>query len=286
MRGLISLQPAARWEDGYVTGNGTLGAIVWGDPAHEIVIGNHSGLWLPLMDSREMTPAKDGSEEWYRGTVSARRFVPDVGHLVPAVREIIRREGVPEGYRKAHNLVCDEARKQGYMGYQCPGNYHPGFKLHLEMPTFGPVRDYRRTTDFESGEVRVGWEDDAGQFDRRLFASRSDGVIAWSIRAAADGGIATAKVNANFRLGIFEDIRFAQMTRGAEAGGWLTVRTTYDYGEADGHGGYVAALRNRAVRWRLAGRRRCCPGRGGRCGDVLDAHCPFSLWRRVADGET
>ena len=40
------MQPAARWEDGLPTGNGQVGAMVYGAIAHDVVLVNHEALWL------------------------------------------------------------------------------------------------------------------------------------------------------------------------------------------------------------------------------------------------
>ena len=39
-------QPATRWEDGLPTGNGQVGAMVYGSIAHDVVVLNHEALWL------------------------------------------------------------------------------------------------------------------------------------------------------------------------------------------------------------------------------------------------
>src|SRR6185369_15739693 len=39
-------QPATRWEDGLPTGNGQVGAMVYGAIAHDVVLLNHEALWL------------------------------------------------------------------------------------------------------------------------------------------------------------------------------------------------------------------------------------------------
>ena len=40
------MQPATRWEDGLPTGNGQVGAMVYGAIAHDVVLLNHEALWL------------------------------------------------------------------------------------------------------------------------------------------------------------------------------------------------------------------------------------------------
>ena len=42
---LINTKHAADWADGYPLGNGTIGAMIWGSPCHEIASLNHDLLW-------------------------------------------------------------------------------------------------------------------------------------------------------------------------------------------------------------------------------------------------
>ena len=66
--GTVSIAPAQKWEDSLATGNGIMGALLAGDPAHETVIVNHCKLWLPL---------------------GSREIVPNVGNVLPQLRQII-----------------------------------------------------------------------------------------------------------------------------------------------------------------------------------------------------
>ncbi len=51
------------------------------------------------------------------------------------------------------------------------------------------VRDYARSTNFETGEVTVHWADGRGAFERTLFVSRADGVAVLRITGPAPGTI-------------------------------------------------------------------------------------------------
>jgi hypothetical protein len=53
----------------------------------------------------------------------------------------------------------------------------PAFMMHLESPKTSSVKNYLRTVDFESTEIRVYWSDERGDWVRRSFASRPDNVI-------------------------------------------------------------------------------------------------------------
>src|SRR5210317_2222393 len=54
-RGFISTTPAATWEEGLISGNGTMGANVFARPLDETVIFTHERMFLP-MGSPTMPP--------------------------------------------------------------------------------------------------------------------------------------------------------------------------------------------------------------------------------------
>ena len=51
------------------------------------------------------------------------------------------------------------------------------------------VSDYLRTTDFESGEVKVTWRDNQGVWVRRTFVSRPDNAVVQLLTAPDQGAI-------------------------------------------------------------------------------------------------
>ena len=67
--GVTSRQPGKSWEWGFVSGNGSMGSLVYGEPGKETLIATHIRLWLPL------------------GT---REIVPDIGKYLPEVRRAIQ----------------------------------------------------------------------------------------------------------------------------------------------------------------------------------------------------
>ena len=73
-KGAASSVPAARWEEAFVTGNGRLGAMLYGDPENETLIANHCRLFLPL-----------GSYE----------KVPYLAAHLTELRRVFREEGAP-----------------------------------------------------------------------------------------------------------------------------------------------------------------------------------------------
>jgi len=157
-----SSTPAARWERAFVTGNGRMGAMLFGNPENETLIANHCRLFLPL-----------GSYE----------KVPDLAAHLPELRRIIRQNGA----HAAMTFLMEKAAEQGFPGIIFTDPFHPGLFVHVRQPSEGDVRDYVRTEDFRTGEVAVRWKDDRGGFRRRLFVSRPHNVIAFSMTSERKG---------------------------------------------------------------------------------------------------
>jgi hypothetical protein len=163
-RGAASTRPAKRWESAMVTGNGRMGAMVYGQPARETMVANHCRLFLPL---------------------GSREIVPDLAKRVPELRRIIRNKG----YGAAMDFFLGEAKKQGFPGIIWTDPFHPGFELKLRHEFEGDASDYVRTEDFRTGEVEVRWRGEAGPNRRKLFVSRTDNVIVLSVTGPAPGKV-------------------------------------------------------------------------------------------------
>lgn len=153
-RGVASSVPAQRWDYGFLTGNGRIGAIVYGQPASETIVFNHARLYLP----------------------QPRPPVVDLGQFFPEVRRIIREKG----HQAARDFSLQRAAEQGHFNYHSDP-FHLAFELKLDMPAKGAVTHYLRTTDFQTGEVSVHWRDEEGEYVRKLFVSRPDNVAVLSI---------------------------------------------------------------------------------------------------------
>ncbi len=163
-KGAASRVSAKRWEGAFVTGNGRMGAMLFGNPENETLIANHCRLFLPL-----------GSYE----------KVPNLAMQLPELRRVIREEGTTA----AMTFLMGKAAEQGFPGIIPTDPFHPGLFVHIRQPSEGDVRDYLRTEDFRSGEVAVHWKDDRGAFHRRLFVSRTHNVIAFSLTGERQGQI-------------------------------------------------------------------------------------------------
>ncbi|MBI3946575.1 MAG: glycoside hydrolase N-terminal domain-containing protein, partial [Armatimonadetes bacterium] len=90
-------QPATRWEDALPSGNGSLGALVYGNIRREVVLLNHEELWL-------RTP---------------RPELPGVSHHLPELRALL----ASGRYREAVRFLDSKLREHRYAAR--PDPYHP-----------------------------------------------------------------------------------------------------------------------------------------------------------------
>jgi hypothetical protein len=206
-RGSVSRLPAQRWEDAFVSGNGRLGAMLYGAPNQEVLVANHCRLFLPL------------------GT---REIVPDMARHVPEIRRIFR----AKGYYPANDMMDFLRLKTAEQGDTVPraptDPFHPGLFVNIRQQTVGAVTDYLRTEDFQTGEVCVRWRDARGRFQRRMFVSRTGNLIALSLSGPAPCELEFPGVD-------HELIRPQQETTPE----WVTYHNIYTKGK----GGYDAAVR-------------------------------------------
>lgn len=148
LRGSISPRPARTWEEGLLSGNGTIGANALSRPLDERIIFSHERLFLPMGPPVE---PRDQSDRLFE------------------IRRLIDR-GL---YKQACELQFTLSGQDGFMY----GDYFvPAFDLTIHTKATGEVRDYARSVDFQTGEATVHWRDDRGVFERRMFVSRAAGV--------------------------------------------------------------------------------------------------------------
>lgn len=179
--GFTSSRPASHWEEALISGNGTYGALVFGQPLDETIILNHARLYLPLHEPLEPV------------NTAAR-----LGEI---------RQLIADGeYQRAADLVVALSHEEGYGSKRWTDPFIPAFDLKIKMAAQGEVRDYRRSVDFSTGVAAVEWRDDRGRFERRLFVSREDDAVVLRITGPGPGTV---------------DCRLELATRPTEgAGGW------------------------------------------------------------------
>ncbi|MEV4514418.1 discoidin domain-containing protein [Dactylosporangium sp. NPDC049525] len=170
------------WANGLLAGNGKQGVIVFGNPRNETVVFNDKRFFMARSESR---PHRTFN------TVSA-------GNI-----NTIRDQLIAGQYQQANQLAADV---QGYGGGG-EGSKHPGFKMTMQMPDAGTVRNYVRSTDYANGVVSVKWTDDKGNWQRDAFVSRTDGVTAQYMAAPSGQRV-------NVTLGLSIDAGMNLTTKG------------------------------------------------------------------------
>ncbi|WP_217140864.1 glycoside hydrolase N-terminal domain-containing protein [Streptomyces sp. AC627_RSS907] len=142
-------EPAARWEDAFLSGNGHHGALVFGDPDADRVIVTHHTLVRP-----------NGGDE--------HRRPPRLAAELPVLQDRM--------------LSGDTTAAEGFTDgrpLQWVRPFHPAFQLRLNRPAGGARTDYRRSVDFTTGETTAV----CSTWTSRLFVSRADDVIVQHITA-------------------------------------------------------------------------------------------------------
>ncbi len=63
--GMALIYPAARWENAFPSGNGSLAALVFGNICEDTIILNHEALWLrrPRVDPPDVSESLPDSEK-------------------------------------------------------------------------------------------------------------------------------------------------------------------------------------------------------------------------------
>ncbi|MHA1683434.1 MAG: glycosyl hydrolase family 95 catalytic domain-containing protein [Promethearchaeota archaeon] len=142
--------PASRWEDALPVGNGSVGALIYGNICHETIIFNHEALWI---DKHAPAP-------------------PDISNHVKELREMLANGEWYFNDRFLDIMFLDE----GFHAVQ-EDSYHPAFELKIDRTPLSPFKNYSRVLDLATGEVEVGWEEKGMKFTRRCFVSRDDGTF-------------------------------------------------------------------------------------------------------------
>ena len=146
--GIRDTEPAAAWQDAFLTGNGRHGAMAYGNPRDETVIVTHHGLIAP-----------NGSAGLVPPLLAAR---------LEAVRDLLLAG------------KSSDALNQSCAGWpeNAPQPFHPAFSVRLRLAgDSGRVAGYQRTADFGTGLLTTAWQDAAGGWRRTCFVSRARDVI-------------------------------------------------------------------------------------------------------------
>ncbi len=154
-------QPANRWEDAIPTGNGPLGAMVFGHIVQDWVLINHHRCWLE----------------------KPRSELPNLAPHLPDIRRL-QSEGRWDEAAKVFPSIL-----QG-VNYRCEtADYHPLGEIWIHHHDIAVTRDYRSSLDLKTGEVVVDWTMKERRYERRLFVSRADDVVALTVDGWEPGAL-------------------------------------------------------------------------------------------------
>ncbi|MCP4641306.1 MAG: hypothetical protein GY851_12765, partial [bacterium] len=167
-RGMISEQPADQWQDALVSGNGRMGAMVFGSPDERIILTHHR---FNQPQSPDPVP------------------VPDMAAYLPELRRLIRAGQYKEAAThwtngmkaEGHPIALTKTEQREWPDIIWTDAVHPGYAIEAATSPKGAVRDYLRRTNFGTGEIGVQWTDDRGAWRSRLFVSRAADVVVYEI---------------------------------------------------------------------------------------------------------
>jgi hypothetical protein len=150
-RGMVSIAPGVGKNDLLLTGNGKMQLGIGGNPTAEEIGFKQERIQLP----------------WPAGLEA-----PKISSALPEVRKQILQGNYSEGLQVAAKAAADAGYKPGTASHE----QLEAFVMKVGLPADGGIRNYLRSVDFESGEVKVMWEDNRGAWVRSAFVSRPDNV--------------------------------------------------------------------------------------------------------------
>ena len=184
------------WSNGFLAGNGKMGIIVLGNPLDETVIFNDRKFFLAASHERSFNQVSKSDLKLIRDYCTAENW-------------------------KAANDLANEVHGWKDGG---EGNKHPGFEMLIDIPEDGPVKNYSRVCNYQTGEIIVQWIDNRGSWERRSFVSRKDNVVVQYLKAPSGG-----KLNCTIQLGIDEGMHFPEEMKFTDASNknCLNLRVNY-----------------------------------------------------------
>ena len=150
--GFCTLEPGKTVSDGVTSGNGHMNIEVMCDPYAEQILFHHESLLMP----------------WKRPFEAPKASV-----VFPQVRQMV----LDGKYQEAIELAFQEMNKGPIKQNTGPHPTVPAFMMNLDFPKTAAVKDYLRTVDFETSEVKVHWSDERGEWLRKAFTSRPDDIV-------------------------------------------------------------------------------------------------------------
>lgn len=207
-RGAMSTTWAEKWEGGMISGNGRMGALVYGRPESPVVLVNHDRLYTSQYDPAKIGPAQTA------------QFLPEIRRLIKE-----------QGYKQALDFSFQKSKENGLSPDESI-DYHPGFFLDCKLDGADQAQDYRRSENFETGEIETTWRGTAGNFRMRVFVSRADNIVVMSVTGPGPGRLGMSMALEPVSSKLVESTP-------ADGPGWIGFHNLY----APGNGGYDGVVR-------------------------------------------
>lgn len=159
-RGFCSLAPGKLVSESLISGNGTMIIELMGDPYAEQILFHHESLLMP----------------WERPLEA-----PKIADIFPQVRKMV----LAGKDREAMMLALQHMNESSIKQDTEPHLTVPAFLMQVEIPKTDSARDYLRTLDFDTGEAKVYWTDEHGEWVRQAFVSRPENAVVQQLIAPA-----------------------------------------------------------------------------------------------------
>jgi len=153
-------QPAAKWVEALPIGNGSMGGMVFGQPAEEHIQFNEDSVWA------------GGPEDYINPKANPT--------LLKKVRQLLLDGKQREAEQVALDLMSDPLR-------QMP--YQPFGDLLIDFPGHNDVTGYHRQLDLDSAVASVTYQHAGVTYRREIFASHPAGAIVLRVTADKPGAI-------------------------------------------------------------------------------------------------
>ena len=153
-------RPATQWVEALPLGNGRLGAMVYGDPAHDVLQLNEETVW--------------GGSPYNNTNPKAKDALPEIRRLIFEGRNL-------EAQQLCGEAICSP-RANG-MPYQTVGS------LHLDFEGFRSYAGYYRELDLDRAVATTRFTSGGVDYVRETFASLTDDVVVMRLTASRPGSI-------------------------------------------------------------------------------------------------
>jgi len=144
--GAVSTAPAERWDDGSIVGNGIQGALAYCRTYNEEMVLSQEELFLPLFPFHGYLPIREHYE---------------------TIRQLVIDDRVKDAQELLNKLKAEE----DFPFYNTTDPFVGACALDLIMQEPLDHSSYVRSTNFETGESLVAWEDNSGIYHRQAYAA-------------------------------------------------------------------------------------------------------------------